>query len=490
MTPLFELTPDFALLRPAWLLMLPLVWLLCWQLSGTAPSGKRDAGSWAPLIDTHLQPQLLTGTVNAPPAAARRPTPRRLPLVAATLAVLALAGPAHRIENGSAPLLRPALTRLFVVDLSQSFAALPRALQERTRHKLEALLAALPPADSGLVVHDAADAYLVVPPTTDAGSLARWLPELSAGAMPSQPGTQTAGVPAALRLANDVLRRHGGRPEVLWVSASPVDKLVASVAAARETLPGGSTVRILRIADDGSPPAPSTATVVPMRADDADLQALVAGADAKWRTTSDEGGGSSGWRDLGPWLLLALLPLAASFVGAPAAAGGAVRSFALALVVAGSLVASHDADAGADDPRWQAIAAYRAGDYGGAAARFAEHDDAGSHYNRGNALARLGRLQEALAAYDAALAKRPGDADFRHNRDLVAKLLQSPPPQPPSQKPPPPSESAAQQEAQRAAEQWLRRVPDTPPGSDSLLKRKLAIEAERRASVETARSRR
>src|SRR5690606_29153156 len=45
------------------------------------------------------------------------------------------------------------------------------------------------------------------------------------------------------------------------------------------------------------------------------------------------------------------------------------------------------------------------------------------HYNRGNALARSGDLQQALDAYDAALAIAPDDADTLHNRALVEQAL-------------------------------------------------------------------
>ncbi len=48
-----------------------------------------------------------------------------------------------------------------------------------------------------------------------------------------------------------------------------------------------------------------------------------------------------------------------------------------------------------------------------------------SEYNRGNALARSGNLIGALASYDAALEQVPGDRDVRHNRDLIARLLES-----------------------------------------------------------------
>ncbi|WP_128566543.1 hypothetical protein, partial [Methylobacterium crusticola] len=50
----------------------------------------------------------------------------------------------------------------------------------------------------------------------------------------------------------------------------------------------------------------------------------------------------------------------------------------------------------------------------------------GAPYNRGTALARAGDLAGALAAFDAALARDPGDEDARANRDLVARLLETP----------------------------------------------------------------
>jgi Ca-activated chloride channel family protein len=50
-------------------------------------------------------------------------------------------------------------------------------------------------------------------------------------------------------------------------------------------------------------------------------------------------------------------------------------------------------------------------------------DDAGSLYNRGTALARLGRFQEALAALEGALARDPAHADARHNHRLIQELL-------------------------------------------------------------------
>jgi Ca-activated chloride channel homolog len=75
------------------------------------------------------------------------------------------------------------------------------------------------------------------------------------------------------------------------------------------------------------------------------------------------------------------------------------------------------------DPRRRAYADLEAGRYPQAAKLLASFADPQSEYNLGNALAKAGQLQAALAAYDAALKQAPSDKDIRHNRDLVERAL-------------------------------------------------------------------
>lgn len=84
------------------------------------------------------------------------------------------------------------------------------------------------------------------------------------------------------------------------------------------------------------------------------------------------------------------------------------------------------------DPRRKAYAELQAGNFPQAAQDFSAFNDTDGQYNRGNALARAGRLQEAIQAYDVALARDPNNRDARHNRELVAKALQTQPPKPSS----------------------------------------------------------
>ncbi len=87
------------------------------------------------------------------------------------------------------------------------------------------------------------------------------------------------------------------------------------------------------------------------------------------------------------------------------------------------------------DPRRRAYAQLQAGDPAAAANGYAAFDDSDAHYNRGIALARAGDLDGALKAFETALARDPGNADARRNRELVARALkQAPPRKPPPEK--------------------------------------------------------
>jgi Ca-activated chloride channel family protein len=81
------------------------------------------------------------------------------------------------------------------------------------------------------------------------------------------------------------------------------------------------------------------------------------------------------------------------------------------------------------DPRRQAYAELQSDQYAAAAKRLAPFADAGSQYNRGNALAQSGDLQGALDAYDGALKHADLESalrrDAQHNRDLVARQLKA-----------------------------------------------------------------
>jgi Ca-activated chloride channel family protein len=74
-------------------------------------------------------------------------------------------------------------------------------------------------------------------------------------------------------------------------------------------------------------------------------------------------------------------------------------------------------------PDWRGGASYKAGDFGTAADAYTHVDSADGAYNKGNALAKLGRFDDAIAAYDAALKIAPDMDDAKANRKAVEDFV-------------------------------------------------------------------
>ena len=77
-----------------------------------------------------------------------------------------------------------------------------------------------------------------------------------------------------------------------------------------------------------------------------------------------------------------------------------------------------------DNPMINGMAAYRAEDYEEAVRYFESIDTAEAHYNRGNSLAYIGELEDAIAAYEQALAQRPNWTQALENKELIESLQQ------------------------------------------------------------------
>ena len=73
---------------------------------------------------------------------------------------------------------------------------------------------------------------------------------------------------------------------------------------------------------------------------------------------------------------------------------------------------------------WRGAASYRDGNYEAAVAAFAANGSADGHYNRGNALAQSGNYAEAITAYNIALGLDESHEDAIKNKEIVEQLLE------------------------------------------------------------------
>ena len=475
-------------LRPEWFLaLLPLALLAVWAWRRRAGSGL-----WTRLVDPALMPHLV--------GVAGERSGRVwwwLGLIVGLLIVIALAGPAWRTLPQ--PVFKQQSALVVALDLSQSMNAAdvrPSRLA-RARLKLIDLLKLRIEGQTALIVY-AADAFTVSPLTDDSATIQSLVSSLDSQLMPAQ-GSRAD---LALKRAIDLLRNAGQpRGDVLLITD---DLRAAEQQALRAIERGNYRLSILSLGSaEGAPiPAPNGGFVkdgdgsiviarsdhaalglladdlggvhLEARIDDSDIQQLQSlfasqAISARHRQAEIK---TDRWVEEGPWLLLIVLPLAAL-----AFRRGVLLSVLLVLFLypaAEPVYAQQDslwnrlwynADQRGErafkqgdyaraaelfeDPQWQAASHYRAGQYHQALELYRAQSGEAATYNRGNSLAQLGRLEEALRAYHEVLENNPGHEGARRNSELIEQMLQQ---QQQDQQGSPDSSADGEQSDQQSAE--------------------------------------
>ncbi len=450
---------QFHFLQPLWLLALIPLALLVWRLRQTATGNN----PWARIIDARLQPLLLMGQNYQVGYSLLW-----LLGLGWLLAILALANPVW--EKQPRPLFQTSAARVIVLDLSRSM--LDRDLKPsrlaRARFKIEDILAHDEEGQTGLVVF-AGDAFTVTPLTRDVDTIRALLKSLDPGLMPVQGSRVDLGLQKAgellqqaglangqiLLLADGVsgdrankvtaqLHKQGYRISVLGVGTEKPEPLTNAQGQLLHTrdgqliLPPLETRALQAVAEAGG------GRYHGFSSDDSDITALLA-ENTPLSAENPIGSDLQGqdWQARGPWLAVLLLPLAALafrrgwllnvvlLVGVlsspqPAIATGWDDLWQRPDQQAAKALAEKDYERAsriAKDPLLRGSAEYWRGNYAQALEDFSQASGATADYDRGNALAKLGRYEEAIAAYDSALKSTPNMEDAQANKAAVEALL-------------------------------------------------------------------
>jgi Ca-activated chloride channel family protein len=450
---------EWHLMRPEWLWgLLPTALLaaLLWR-------ARSQRGSWAAVI----APELLEHLVSKDTATRAF---NYLPLLFAgwIIAILAAAGPSWEKLPQPVQQKQDALVILLDLSFSMKAADLPPSRIDRARQKVIDILASRREGQTALVAY-AGDAHIVTPLTDDTPTISNLLPALHPDMMPL-PGSDPV---AAVELALELLRSAGiRRGQLLLIT----DSITESDTQAIPDLVRKANVQlaVLGVGTTTGAPIPlerggfvkdeSGAIVMPglrmdtlqqlaqdsagrfatLTIDDRDVNYLLAAdnsVEPEQLLALDRGADT--WDDKGYWLALLLLPLALGLFRR----GWLLCALPLMLILPAEsaradgwddLWLTRDQQAQralqqGDNERaaslferndWAGKAAYNAEDFTQAAERFAQGDSADDWYNRGNALARAGNLEEAAQAYRQSLQREPGAEDAQANLELIEQLQQ------------------------------------------------------------------
>ncbi len=446
---------QFHFLRPLWLLSIfPaafFVWLLFKQ--------NAKAANWHGAINDKLLKYLTDSDQSSL---------SRLPWLALLLgwiiAAIALAGPTWNKLPQPVHQRQDAL--VIVLDLSYSMLAedIKPSRLVRARHKILDILQQRSEGVTALIAY-AGDTHIVTPLTDDYPTITNLVPSLSPLIMPI-PGSDPV---TALREARTLFKNAGidkGKVLLLTdgITDQNADELDDSLANS------GIELSILGIGTSDGAPIPAdqgflkdnqgniiipkldrrpmetlakanSGRYIDITFDEKDIEFLMPAVSTSLTEdtilTERE---FDLWHDRGPLLVLLLLPLALM---------GFRRGWLLMLPLLMVLPADNTyafewrdlwqrkdqqgmaslsqgyPELAAEEfthPEWKGIANYHAGNYEQAVENFSSEDSARNYYNRGNALAWAGKLDDAIAAYDQALAIEPDMEDALFNKALVEKI--------------------------------------------------------------------
>ncbi|UCF69659.1 MAG: VWA domain-containing protein, partial [Acidobacteriota bacterium] len=436
---------EFHFLRPWWLLAVVPA-LLLWLIFSLRTSAERQ---WRKMIAPHLLAHLRVGSGDR-----WRFRPLHLMVLVLMLGAIGLAGPTW--EREISPFAEDTAPLIIALDLSESMNAIdvqPTRL-ERAKQKVRDLLALRTGARSALIAY-AGSAHVVLPLCDDASVFDTFLAGLESEVMPVAGKEPTR----ALALAEELLADEPTAGSILFLTDGIAEEHASTFAdhaqrtddealvlavGTREGGPirigenrfrtdasGRRAVATLDIEGLQAVEAQADVFVAGVTVDDADVGRIQRRVQSHLREVQQQDE-TARWKDEGYWFVVPVALLGLLWFRR----GWTIRWSAVALVaiVLTGCAPSGRADfqfvdlwwtadqqgrqqferenyakaaARFEDVMWKGVASYRAGEFEQAADAFARLATPKASFNLGNAYAMLGRYEEAITAYEAALADRP-----------------------------------------------------------------------------------
>ena len=419
---------NFHFLRPWWLLLLFLPLFFYWRYFRSI----RSKSSWENVCDKKLLNFLLIKG-----SSGQRRMLGWLSLIAFCSTIVAIAGPTWK--KLEAPMMSPENPVMILLNLSSEMKKAPPAPSrlERAKYKITDLLNGLKTAQTGLIVYTN-EPFLITPITDDADIIENLLPAVNFDIMPSN-GDR---LDRAISFAVEKLQNGGYLNGNIVIFTSDVgERLDLALEAAKNAAANKYRVSIIEANQDKNEKLKlisryGNGIYETLSPGEQDIDALADFINKNISELKQSENMQSMWLDSGYYL--SLIPLLCclyffrrgifvilllfGFAG-NARAGWFLNNNQEGLQAFNS-GDFKQAEQKFEDKDWKAAAQYRLGDYQTAAQNYAGKKDITSQYNLGNALAKSGKIEEAIKKYEDVLKEAPDHEDAKFNLEYLKKQQQ------------------------------------------------------------------
>ena len=449
---------DFHFLRPYWLLALVIPVLLFGMIMGKT----YVQSAWSKVCDKNLLDFLLVKGSGQKGNYLKYSMP-----FSALFLVIALAGPTWmKKDNPALSMDNPVMILLNMSGEMWNKDVSPNRIS-RAKYVVKDLTSTLKNTESGLIVYSR-EPFVITPLTEDGAIIDNLLPALEMNIMP-QDGDR---LDRAVDLATERMKNVGFSNGNIIVLTSNIgerfDKVLESAAKASHE---GFDVNIINMNSaeyDKLKMVANKGNGVYLRYNQSLSSLIDKINDITMKEIKQSQNMQTVWTDSGWYFLWFPLILLLGYFRR-----GLIFLFILGMFEAYSNTASanwflnnnqqglknfekQNYDVAADkftDQRWKGAALYKKGDYAAAYESFSKKDDAVALYNQGNALAKMGKIDEAIKKYEEALQKKQKFPDAKFNLEYLKKQKQQQQKQQSQQKDKKQNEQQNEKNTQQNAEQ-------------------------------------
>ncbi len=422
-----DIIQEFHFLRPYWLLALfLLVPLYIWAIKqGEVLS------SWARVCDKNLLEFLLVKNSGEQ----KNISMWRIFVIVSTL-VIALAGPSwSKKDNPALSVNNPVMILLNMSQEMWSKDVSPSRIV-RAKYLIKDITAELNNTESGLIVYSS-EPYMITPLTEDDSLIDNLLPALELNIMPENGDRLDRAVDLAVQRMKEAYFTAGN---IIVLTSNVGERFDAALSAVAKASEEGFDVNIIKVASDNSDKLQMVAdkgkgmfltynqSIKPLVDKINDITAKEIKQSENMQTT---------WEDMGYYVLWLPALLLLRYFRRGALAGG-LLFLMMSNASAGWFLNDNQeamrlfeaknyqqATEKFTQPQWKASSAYRAGDFQTAYDNFAKSDTPTALYNQGNALAKGGKIDDAIKKYEEVLQQVPDFEDARFNLEYLKKQQQN-----------------------------------------------------------------